>query len=340
MYINILSRSIIFLTLFLLQGCISHPSPKPKEHIVPMKIEHKKKIKKIENRKIYFKKDSYTLNIEAKSILDNLIDKLKSNPKITISIVGRASEEGGKGYNLVLSRSRVSRVSNYIIDHNISSKRIVKIKALGEDKPLCKDKTEECYRLNRMVMISAGDTILSSKDYQLIDTHIEMLYYGKSKEEIKRELLELQKNKNVKYLISSGDVFNISVYGEPELTIKGGVVKPDGTLTVSMIGDVKVSGLSVNEAMDKISKKLNHFLEDAIVSLIPVKFKAQSYNILGKINHPGNYPLQENTKLLDTIANAGGLSRKLSGNTAEASSQSCIPLDQTSVLASMLPSAM
>ncbi len=308
MYINILYRSLLLLSIFILQGCISHPSPKPKEHIVPIKIDIKKKIPKIEDRQIYFKKDSYRLDTKAKSILDTLIDRLKSNPKITISIVGRASEEGSKGYNLVLSRSRASAVSNYILDHNISSRQIVRVYALGENKPLCRDKTEECHRLNRVVIINSGDLNLYNKDYQLIDTRVEMLYYGKSKAEIKRELLELHKKKNFKYHISSGDVFNISIYGEPELTIKGGVVKPDGTLTVPMVGDVKVSGLTVNKAMKKISKKLNHFLEEAIVSLIPVKFKAKSYNILGKINHPGNYPLQENTRLLDTIASAGGFS--------------------------------
>ena len=306
MYTNILFRSMLFTTLVLLQGCISHPSPKPKEHIAPIKINHKKKTPKIKSKNIYFEKDSYKLDTKARSILESFIHKLKSNPKITISIVGRASEEGSKGYNLVLSRSRASTVANYIIDHNVSSRQIVRVYALGEDKPLCSNNTEECHKLNRMVMIAPGDLTPSSKEYQLIDTRVEMLYYGKSKEEIKQELLELHKNKNNKYLISSGDVFNISIYGEPELSVKGGVVKPDGTLTVSMVGDVKVSGLSVNEAMDKISKKLNHFLEDAIVSLIPVKFKAQSYTILGKVNSPGNYPIQENTRLLDTIADGGG----------------------------------
>jgi len=96
-----------------------------------------------------------------------------------------------------------------------------------------------------------------------------MLRRSKSKEAINHELRKLQKNKVMPYKIGSGDRFNISIYGEPELTIKDGVVKPDGTLTISMVGDVKVSGMSINKAMDKISSKLQEYMQKPIVSLIP-----------------------------------------------------------------------
>jgi len=135
-----------------------------------------------------------------------------------------------------------------------------------------------------------------------------MLRQSKSKGTIKRELRELQKNKVMPYRIGSGDRFNISIYGEPELTIKNGVVKPDGTLTISMVGDVKVSGMSINHAMDKISWKLKKYMEKPIVSLIPSEFRAQTYTILGKINKPGNYMVHEQSRLLDTVADAGGFS--------------------------------
>ena len=308
LYTNILYRSTLLIAVLLLQGCVTHPSPKPKEHIAPV-IKTKNSSPDVKTRTIYFKRDSYRLDAKAKAILDSVVKKLKSNPDSTISITGRASEEGGSGYNLVLSRSRASAASNYIINQNVAPHQIVKVNALGETQPVCSDDTEHCRELNRRVTIAPGSLAsYNTKDYQLIDTQVKMLHLGRDKKEIKQELIALRKSKNSKYVINSGDIFNISIYGEPELSIKEGVVKPDGTLTVAMIGDVKVSGLSVNEAMDKISKKLHHFLQDAIVSLVPVKFKAQSYIILGKVNSPGNYPVQENTTLLDAIADAGGFS--------------------------------
>jgi len=135
-----------------------------------------------------------------------------------------------------------------------------------------------------------------------------MLRRSKSQVEINRELVKLHKHKPKPYKIGSGDRFTISVYGEPELTIKDGVVKPDGTLTISMVGDVKVSGMSINDAMDKIRSKLTKYMAKPIVSLIPSEFRAQTYTILGKINKPGNYPVHEHSKLLDTLAEAGGFS--------------------------------
>ncbi|QOR61952.1 polysaccharide biosynthesis/export family protein [Sulfurovum sp. ST-21] len=131
---------------------------------------------------------------------------------------------------------------------------------------------------------------------------------SKNKKEIERELKKLQANNVTPYRIGSGDRFDISIYGEPELTIKNGVVKPDGTLTAPMVGDVKVSGLSINHAMKKISQKMQQYMKKPIVSLIPSQFRAQTYTILGKINKPGNYMLHENSRVLDTIAEAGGLS--------------------------------
>jgi polysaccharide export outer membrane protein len=137
---------------------------------------------------------------------------------------------------------------------------------------------------------------------------ITLLRKGKSARVIRRELVKLQKNKATPYKIGSGDKFNLSIYREPELSFEGGVVKPDGTLTIPMVGDVKVSGLSINQAMVSISEKLKKYMKDPIVSLIPLEFRAQSYTILGKVNAPGNYPVYQNSRILDTIADAKGLS--------------------------------
>lgn len=135
-----------------------------------------------------------------------------------------------------------------------------------------------------------------------------MLRRSKSQAEINRELVKLQKNNVMSYKIGSGDKFTVTIYGQPELTVKNGVVKPDGTLTVSMVGDVKVSGMSINDAMYKISEKLKRYMQKPIVSLIPLEFSAQTYTILGKVNKPGNYPVNEHSRVLDTIADAEGFS--------------------------------
>ena len=144
--------------------------------------------------------------------------------------------------------------------------------------------------------------------YEVYEKDFDVLYEGKSENEIKKELLSLHQLKKGRYIIGVGDKFNVFVYGEPELNVKGLVVKSDGTVTLQLIGDVKISGLNINNAMKKLSKKLEKYLINPIITIVPYEFRSESFTILGKINDPGTYSIQNNTKALDTIAIAKGLS--------------------------------
>ena len=148
----------------------------------------------------------------------------------------------------------------------------------------------------------------STETFQVVEKNFDILYKGKSENEIKKELLSLHQLKRENYIIGAGDKFNVFVYGEPELNVKGLVVKSDGTVTLQLIGDVKISGLSINDAMKLLSSKLQRYLINPIITIVPYEFRSESFTILGKINDPGTYSITNNTKVLDTIAIAKGLS--------------------------------
>lgn len=145
-------------------------------------------------------------------------------------------------------------------------------------------------------------------ELQVLEKDFEIIHNGLHSNEIKKELLELHIKEKNEYVIGSGDMFNIFVYEEPELNVKGSVVKVDGTLTFQLIGDVKVAGLTINEAMRKIANKLKRYLVNPIVSIIPVEFRSKSFTILGKVSLPGTYQITNNAKAIDSIAIAQGLS--------------------------------
>lgn len=147
----------------------------------------------------------------------------------------------------------------------------------------------------------------TAKKNDTISTAAKKIREKRKSRSINAELKKLNKSKIVPYRIASGDKFNISIYMEPELNVQGGVVKPDGTITAPMIGDVQVSGLTINGAMEKIANDMKKYLKDPIVSLVPYEFRAQTYTVLGKVRSPGNLPLQQNTRVLDAIAESGGL---------------------------------
>lgn len=146
----------------------------------------------------------------------------------------------------------------------------------------------------------------SGKD--VIENDFEIIHNGLDEIKIQKELLDLHIKDNSDYVIGAGDMFNIFVYEEPELNIKGSIVKADGTLTFQLIGDVKVAGLTINQAMEKISKKLKRYLINPIVSIIPVEFRSKSFTILGKVSQPGTYQITNDAKAIDSIAIAQGLS--------------------------------
>lgn len=148
----------------------------------------------------------------------------------------------------------------------------------------------------------------TNNEYQVLEKDFEIIHNGLDANKIKSELLFLHKKQKRDYVIGSGDMFNIFVYEEPELNVKGSVVKVDGTLTFQLIGDVKVSGLTINQAMEKIAKKLKRYLVTPIVSIIPVEFRSTSFTILGKVSQPGTYQITNNAKAIDSIAIAQGLS--------------------------------
>ena len=306
--INILYLNSLVVLALTMNGCMTHPSPKPTENIKPTiygKVVDEKLY--ISGELFYFEHDSYELRKSVQIKLDAMIKLLKQDSDVTLSITGHASEEGTVNYNLILSQSRASAIVNYLQENNISKTSIVKIKGVGKEEPVCQENTTECNRLNRRVEI---ETIygISEESYNVVDSDIKMLRKSKSNEQIKSELLHLQKNRHGTYTIGSGDKFDLFIYGEPELTIKDGVVKPDGTFTVSMIGDVRISGLSINQAMKKMSSHLKKYMVEPIVTLVPSEFRSKNYTILGKVLKPGNYPVEENSKVLDTIADAEGLS--------------------------------
>ena len=305
---NILYTSIgVFISLSL-SGCWTHPSPKPQENIKPIIL------KKVDDEKIYisgevfyYEHNSYALSTPTMTALDTMIEKLHKDKDVKLSIIGHASDKGTKNYNMTLSQSRASSISNYLLSQEISKDSIIEMKGKGKEEPVCLENTTECHKLNRRVEIK---TIYGATEdvMNVTDADVKTLRKSKSETQIKVELLELQKNQNGTYTIGSGDRFDLFVYGEEELNIKNGIVKPDGTFTVSMIGDVRISGLSINQAMSKISSALKKYMIEPIITLVPSEFRSKNYTILGKVLKPGNYSVDENTKVLDTIADAEGLS--------------------------------
>lgn len=107
------------------------------------------------------------------------------------------------------------------------------------------------------------------------------------------------------YVIGPGDVLSINVMNEKEVTGKV-PVRPDGMITVPLIGDVQASGLTPDKLQASITKKLTDYVKDPSVTVVVEEMNSRQFNVLGKVQHPGAFPLNKPTRVLDALALAGG----------------------------------
>ena len=105
------------------------------------------------------------------------------------------------------------------------------------------------------------------------------------------------------YKLGSGDEIKVTVYGEPELSGPF-VVDGQGSISMSLIGQVEVVNLSLTEMSRVLETKLKDgWLKDPKVTAELVK--GRPYYILGEVNRPGEYPFVSGLTMMNAIASAG-----------------------------------
>jgi len=100
-------------------------------------------------------------------------------------------------------------------------------------------------------------------------------------------------------------MLQISVWKEPDLS-KTVTVRPDGMISLPLIGDVKVIGMTSAEIQDVVAAKLKAYLLNPRVTVEITEIKSRRVFITGEIVRPGLYPLAGPTTVLQLIAQAGG----------------------------------
>ena len=103
---------------------------------------------------VHFNFDSASLTGEAKSILNNALSAIKSNPSQNISIEGLTDSTGSDSYNLDLSQRRAESVVNYLVSKGVNRSRL-SARGFGEASPVASNDSSSSRALNRRVEIYA-----------------------------------------------------------------------------------------------------------------------------------------------------------------------------------------
>lgn len=119
----------------------------------------------------------------------------------------------------------------------------------------------------------------------------------------------------VVYRIHYGDKLSVKFLYHPELNEPSLAVRPDGKISLQIIDDVKVVGLSVPELKAYLEKAYSEDLLRPVISVNIVEFKPPRVFIGGQVTKPGSYDLRDGQKLVQIIFLAGGFTKEANRKT-------------------------
>ena len=124
---------------------------------------------------------------------------------------------------------------------------------------------------------------------------------------------EAAKPVSKEFLLGPEDVLEVTVWRNQDLS-RTVVVRPDGKISLPLIGDVQASGLNSSQVAAKIAARLTEFKENPNVSVSLKEVNSYFIYVLGEVLKPGKYPLKSYATVLQGVSMAGGFTPFASKN--------------------------
>ncbi|MFA5859486.1 MAG: polysaccharide biosynthesis/export family protein [Elusimicrobiota bacterium] len=106
-------------------------------------------------------------------------------------------------------------------------------------------------------------------------------------------------------VIFPDNVLSVTVYDEPDLSVRLKVT-PQGTINYPLLGEIRVTDLTVNELTQLLVKGLgDKYLVNPQVLVTVAEYS--SYTMFGEVKSPGTFPLRRNMTIIDALALCGGV---------------------------------
>lgn len=115
------------------------------------------------------------------------------------------------------------------------------------------------------------------------------------------------------YRVGAEDILEIAVWKEPELS-RSAPVRPDGNITVPVVGELRAVGKTARQLEAEITAKLAERITSPVVTVTVKEINSSRVFILGEVTRPGVYPLRGNMGVLQMLAIAGGLTEFADGD--------------------------
>jgi polysaccharide export outer membrane protein len=107
------------------------------------------------------------------------------------------------------------------------------------------------------------------------------------------------------YRLAPGDKLRVEVYKDAQLS-QSLQVRPDGKVTLPLIGDIVATDLTPIQLRDRIANSLKEYVTNPVVTVIVVEASPVMVYVMGEVNQPGSIPMRGQMTVLQALAMAGG----------------------------------
>ncbi|MEI6336165.1 MAG: polysaccharide biosynthesis/export family protein [Methylococcaceae bacterium] len=111
----------------------------------------------------------------------------------------------------------------------------------------------------------------------------------------------------VNYLLSPGDLIEISVWKEEGMQKEQTLVAPDGNITFPLAGTLMAAGKPIFALQEAIAGRLANYIADPVVNIKLLQNNGNTIFVIGKVNKPGQYPANRRIDVMQALSLAGGL---------------------------------
>jgi polysaccharide export outer membrane protein len=108
------------------------------------------------------------------------------------------------------------------------------------------------------------------------------------------------------FRVGAPDILSVVVLPEPVIALPQVVVRPDGMISIDLIGDVPAGGRTVEEIAADIERRIARFKRDASVTVSLAQANSTAVTVFGEVNRPSSFPLTKDTRIAEAIGMVGG----------------------------------
>jgi polysaccharide export outer membrane protein len=115
------------------------------------------------------------------------------------------------------------------------------------------------------------------------------------------------------YRVGPPDQLVISVLPEPVIE-RVVVVRPDGKISIDLVGDVQAQGRSLEEIAKDVEERIARYKRDARVTVSLAASRSSTITVLGEVRGPSNFPLERETRVAEALGLVGGTTNFAASN--------------------------